>query len=145
MKRTDTFKCDEIRPECKKCIAFGVNCNYDPKTPDLQMSFGRAATITDNDPQQVAKRAFLANPTFLGNGVVEVPAVLTPTFTVSDSESSFDLDKYSLGLLERFQMRTILTLGTSKTAPIYQEISISEAFAVSVLFLSRVICMLTHL
>ena len=144
MKRTDTIQCDEIRPECKKCLAFGVDCNYDPKIPDLQMALGKAATINDNDPQQVAKRAFLANPTFLSNAVVEIPAALTPTITISDRHSSFDLDKYSLGLLHRFQMRTILTLGTSNTASIYQEVSIIEAFAVSFRFLSGVMCMLIH-
>ncbi|TVY52235.1 Sterol uptake control protein 2 [Lachnellula cervina] len=122
-------KCDEVRPECKKCIDFGVTCNYDPKIPDLQMVFDKAASINDNNARKVAKKSFLANSTLCGNEVVAIPAVLTPIISVSDGHSSFDLDHHGLGLLNRFETRTILTLGSAKTASIYQEVSVREALA----------------
>ncbi|TVY37331.1 hypothetical protein LSUB1_G004747 [Lachnellula subtilissima] len=122
-------KCDEVRPKCKKCIDFGVTCNYDLKIPDLQMVFDRPANDNDNDARKMAKKSSLVNSARYDNGVVKVPAVLIPLISVSDGQSNFDLDHYSLGLLNRFHTRTILTLGSAKTAPIYQAVSVREAFA----------------
>lgn len=95
------------------------------------MVFDKAASINDNNARKVAKKSFLANSTLCGNEVVAIPAVLTPIISVSDGHSSFDLDHHGLGLLNRFQTRTILTLGSAKTASIYQEVSVREALAVS--------------
>ncbi|TVY35114.1 Sterol uptake control protein [Lachnellula occidentalis] len=122
-------KCDEVRPECKKCIDFGVTCNYDLKIPDLQMVFDRPANTNDVDARKAVKKPFLVNPALCGNGVAKIPAVLTPIISVSDGHSGFDLDNHGVGLLNRFHTRTILTLGSAKTAPIYQDISVREALA----------------
>jgi len=38
-------QCDETSPNCKKCLSFGVSCNYDPKVPDLQAFNGTVAEV----------------------------------------------------------------------------------------------------
>jgi hypothetical protein len=139
---SDNLQCDEIRPECKKCINFGVTCNYDTKTPDLQMSLGRAApAVIDNLAHKVHAHKVAAkkpttqftNPAIFGQGVFDFSAILAPSF----ASESILLDKDSLGLLDRFKNRTISTLGTSRTAPIYKDVSLREAFAVRLLCLSN--------
>src|SRR2546423_1059040 len=39
------MQCDESKPRCARCIAYGVACNYDPKSPDLQLSVDGAFNI----------------------------------------------------------------------------------------------------
>jgi hypothetical protein len=34
-------QCDEDKPECKKCISYGVRCNYNAKSSDLQFVIER--------------------------------------------------------------------------------------------------------
>ncbi|TVY69038.1 Sterol uptake control protein [Lachnellula suecica] len=122
-------KCDEARPECNKCTTFGVTCNYDSKTPDLQMSFGKTAIVVDSSNHLLTKKkkndCFLINPGILGHGTLEIPATLPAPF----SGPTFEFNKHSLDLLYKFQFRTILTLGTARTAPIYRDVSVREAFA----------------
>jgi hypothetical protein len=143
-QNTDNGQCDEIRPECKKCINFGVTCNYDTKTPDLQMSLGKGApAIINNLAHKVHAHKVAANkptsgftnPAIFGQGVFKFSAILAPSF----ASESILLDKDSLGLLDRFKNRTISTLGTSRTAPIYKDVSVREAFAVCTQCLSNVV------
>src|SRR5579859_4710172 len=39
-------QCDESKPQCKRCTAYGALCNYDRKCSDLQLSVERATNIT---------------------------------------------------------------------------------------------------
>ena len=36
--QSNRFQCDELRPRCKKCKAYGVECDYDRSDVDLQLS-----------------------------------------------------------------------------------------------------------
>lgn len=38
MCTADDLQCDEIRPQCKKCLLFGVECNYGGTTKTLQLA-----------------------------------------------------------------------------------------------------------
>ncbi|KAI9731741.1 MAG: hypothetical protein M1834_004530 [Cirrosporium novae-zelandiae] len=111
-------KCDETKPKCKKCTAFGVSCNYDPKIPDLQMSLNRTAGI--KSPQ---KPPCPANQTFLRR--VQVPASLYPVI-ISDN-STFQFDRQSLDRLGRFQTRTAFSIGPTRATNLYQNLIINSA------------------
>jgi len=101
------------------------------------MSLGSGAPkVIDNLAQKIevkkkaprfANSAQFTNPAIFGQGVLELSAIRAPSF----ASESILLDKDSLGLLDRFRHRTIGTLGTTRTAPIYKDVSIREAFAVS--------------
>lgn len=105
-------KCDESRPKCQKCTTFGVSCNYDPKTPDLQMSFDGTSTI--KGPQ---KLLYSSDQTLVS--AISIPTLLHPTI-VLDNNPTFPLDKQSLDRLTRFQMRTVLSIGTARAASLHQ-------------------------
>lgn len=74
---------------------------------------------------------FFINPEILGDGAIEVPQLITPHITIMDQRATFELDRESLELLYKFQSRTILTLGTNKTAPTYRDVALREALTVS--------------
>jgi len=116
------LKCDETRPQCKKCTSFRVSCNYDPKAADLQLSIGEIASI--KSPQMSPRST---NQSL--HGMIQSPTCLVPAI-ISDSDSTFQLDGPSLDRLSRFQMRTVLSLGTAKGSRVYQNETIKFAFSV---------------
>ncbi|KAK9427001.1 hypothetical protein V1505DRAFT_95659 [Lipomyces doorenjongii] len=103
-------KCDETRPRCKECATFAVSCNYDPKVPDLQISFDGTASI-----KALQKQPYSINQALLG--MIDAPASLYPTIIVSDNNSTFQLDRQCLDRVRRFQIRTALSIGTAKVVP----------------------------
>ena len=121
---TDMFiQCDETRPECKKCTTFGYSCNYDLKTPDLQISFDGAAVI--KAPQNPL-RSMDQRPV----GTIEVSARHSSAINL-DSSLTFQLDRQSLERLGRFQSRTALLLGSPTAARILRNVAIKLAYSVS--------------
>lgn len=115
------IKCDETRPKCKKCTTFGVSCNYDPNTPDLQMTFGGSFTI--KAPQ---KSPCLSNQALFAK--MSLLASLHPAI-IPDNNSVLQLDRQSLDRLTRFQMRTVLSIGTARAARLYQTETVRLACA----------------
>ncbi|KAJ5084825.1 hypothetical protein NUU61_009404 [Penicillium alfredii] len=96
-------KCDEAQPQCQKCVGFGVACNYNaPHGPDLQpaQANGLAGQIV-----------FRAEPRL---------SLAHPSVIVGDGPGSFQLDAESLARLDRFQRRTVLTIGTPEVCTIYK-------------------------
>ncbi len=93
---TDSRQCDESKPECRRCTAYGVFCNYDRKYSDLQVSVERATNI-------------------------KLPQ--SPSYWPSKTEQ----------LLNKFQLRTALTVSTGKRLHIYQNEVVELAFSVSTL------------
>ena len=105
-------KCDETRPACRKCTAFGVSCNYDPNTPDLQLRTGQGICVDAPD-----KPCFSTNGTMLG--MINVSLNRHRVVPSRDGEI-FRLESQDLERLCRFQTRTVLTIGTKRTAEVYQ-------------------------
>jgi hypothetical protein len=116
------LECDETRPNCKKCTSFGVSCNYDSKAPDLQTSFDGTATIKSlQKPPRSINQALL--------GMTKVPAPLHPAL-ILDNNSTFQVDGQCLDRLGRFHMRTVLSIGTSRAARLFQSVAIKLACSV---------------
>jgi hypothetical protein len=116
------LKCDETRPQCKKCMSFRVSCNYDPKAADLQLSVGEIASIKSPQISPNSTNQSL-------HGMIESPTCLVPA-VISDNNSTFQLDGPSLDRLGRFQMRTALSLGTARGSRVYPNEIIKFAFSV---------------
>jgi hypothetical protein len=106
-----------------KCTDFGVSCNYDVKTPDLQICFDGTTTI--KAPQ---KPPYSTNQTLVSR--TEVPNSLYYPPIVSDGESSMQLDSQSLERLARFHKRTVLSIGSKRTAHLFQNLTIPLACSV---------------
>lgn len=104
-------KCDEARPECTHCLDFGVSCNYDPKVPDLQLRRGAAIYINaigSASPSVHESMLSMINASDQRNRAVGKKA-----------DGPFRFDTQDLERLGRFQNRTVLTIGTKRTAEVY--------------------------
>ena len=105
-------KCDEGKPRCKKCAAFGVVCNYDGRNAVLQLSSDRAFNldILETFPHPLNRT---------------IPSIIAPSLKqqlVKTFESSLScpLEEQDLELLSKFQARTVFTISTNTSLPIYQ-------------------------
>ncbi|KAJ5749180.1 uncharacterized protein N7511_010876 [Penicillium nucicola] len=106
-------KCDETHPRCRKCLEYGVSCNYPAQsqgqgqTPDL-------LTWQSNEPENngACQIIFNTNP---------ISKALLPPITVGNGPDSFSLDLESQARLHRFQTQVLPTIGTAKMAALYQE------------------------
>ncbi|OAP58907.1 hypothetical protein AYL99_06204 [Fonsecaea erecta] len=101
-------KCNEVRPMCAKCLEYGVLCNYDPSIPDLQP---RAVA-------SVEKPVFGTTKPILAM----VNASLDKNTHGLESHSRvMRFDKSDLARLDRFQSRTVLSIGTKRVARVFQQ------------------------
>ncbi|KAI1131409.1 hypothetical protein F5Y10DRAFT_233606 [Nemania abortiva] len=85
------IKCDESRPQCKRCASFGLLCNIVLGIPDLQPithdSRGLLATLSRVEPR----------------------APLTNSIWTSDSSSYYQLDAKCQDFLTRYLGRSLIT------------------------------------
>ncbi|KAF4629536.1 hypothetical protein G7Y89_g8614 [Cudoniella acicularis] len=115
-------KCDEARPECKKCLSFGVACNYNPATTaDLELSVGRTASIR-NGPE----RGWVVNPT--------IPRPIDPTgsllwSTSSEKYSGFNFDRSCHDRLHKFYRRTVLSIGPQEGPNLFRNVTLELAYS----------------
>jgi hypothetical protein len=116
-------QCDETKPKCNKCTTFGVTCNYDPKAADLQMSFD--GVVSMKIPPK--STAIISQPP---RPITKMPDFLYPPI-ISDNLSSYHMDRQSLERLDRFHRRTVLSLGTARTAPLFQAEVFKLAYSVN--------------
>jgi hypothetical protein len=128
LQRTSTeprLQCDESKPRCNRCTAFGVFCNYDCKYSDLQPSVDGAFNI------ETLQRF----PCSLSQ---TIPSMIAPPLRQQsmgslESNALYQLGKQDLELLSKFQTRTVLTISTDKSLRIYQNEIIKLAFSVRTL------------
>ncbi|KAG9231116.1 hypothetical protein BJ875DRAFT_470444 [Amylocarpus encephaloides] len=113
-------KCDEARPQCLKCVDYGVTCNHDATIPDLEMFGAKLVHLESNSTTQVS-------PIRITQPKPSVPRFLYPPVISTDGYSSFELDRGCLDRLNRFRTRTVLSIGPPKTACVYQNIAVSMA------------------
>jgi hypothetical protein len=148
----DCPKCDETRPKCTKCTSFGVACNYDPKAADLQMSFNGTFSAKNKSTQKVLSgsnpiRDFICaldDPREAFSNVIQAPATPYPTIFSNDN-ATFQLNRHTWDRLSRFQRRTVLTIGTNKTAEIYQSEITKLACSVSTQHVTQSPCLIPYL
>ena len=122
------IKCDERRPECRKCEVYGVECTYD-KSLALQLKARRETT--SQSPSSVPTSISISSVTFAAIGT----ALGSGTY---DKYSSNYLSKHfslaSIETLDFFQKYTMETIATSsEILNLYQEYLMPLAISVSML------------
>ncbi|KAF5867794.1 putative c6 finger domain protein [Botrytis fragariae] len=115
-------KCDETRPHCLKCKDYGYACNYDSKTPDLELIYSETTT----SQIELGQSSWSINST-PSRQMTSIPTTLEPFCVVGDDISLFELDRQSLHRLDRFRYRTVPTLGTPTTAGGFHEFAVLMA------------------
>jgi hypothetical protein len=114
------LQCDEAKPKCKKCIAFGVSCSYGPKgdtsVGELVLSF-EAASYMNMDACAPSKPPVSMSQTMLD--LINYNLQHSPTGTLMGGQI-YKVTTQDLDLLDRFSKRAILTIGTDITKWIIQ-------------------------
>ncbi len=106
------MKCDEFEPQCKKCKAFGVLCNYDCKVSDLQPFVDRTSNfkVVQDTSHSLGES---------GLGIV-FPALRSQSVASLASITLNELGGQNLELLDKFQARTIPTICFENNLVMYQ-------------------------
>ncbi|OHE92148.1 hypothetical protein CORC01_12551 [Colletotrichum orchidophilum] len=147
-------KCDETKPKCVKCVSYGVTCSYAPTSAatalsvevafkvDLSSTVTTTTTITTTTPTppQPKQRTCSAPPLQRAAPPPRaqppfppryVPPPLPCTGSMESPDAAYQLTPTDVRLLERFQKRTILSLGTPRSRSIYEKKTLPIAFCVS--------------
>ncbi|KAJ9611471.1 hypothetical protein H2200_004655 [Cladophialophora chaetospira] len=108
-------KCSEARPYCTQCLEFGVLCNYDSRIPDLQplaaaSNVVRLDTVIDKSPLLTTEPVL----DMVNN------AMQKDNFSSKWKPGLLRFDNADLARLDRFQKRTVLTIGVRRVARIFQ-------------------------
>lgn len=110
------LQCDELKPKCKKCMAFGVSCNYgaagSTSVGELVLSFEGASCM-----EAPSKAPISMNQTMLD--LINYNMRNSPTGKLL-GDQIYKLTAQDLAVLDRFSNRTILTIGTDVTKWILQ-------------------------
>ena len=143
-------KCDEKRPACHKCRDFGVACTYDGKilalsfagessfslnelsTPNREATSSIKANMRD-DSLNIARTQQLSRSRRLGeSSTVLAQFTGLPSPPDSDGENSnYAFERSELEIFQRFNERTVLSVGNSQTSQIYQREIFQLACSVS--------------
>ncbi|KAJ6020958.1 hypothetical protein N7540_006462 [Penicillium herquei] len=106
-------KCDEARPHCLRCRTYGVKCNFNSNTTDLQpLKERRDQPRKQTQPHCTPLRPSLDNAIW-----------------ASDGMSFYKLDRYDWDLFNRFRHRTLYSLGGSDIVQIYEDHMLKASFA----------------
>ncbi|KAJ3937949.1 uncharacterized protein N0V96_011948 [Colletotrichum fioriniae] len=132
-------KCDETKPRCVKCVSYGVICSYAPTSAATALSVEVAfsvdlssASTTPTPPQTradpVPQPTGAAPPAQAPFPPRYVPPPLPQTGSMESPDAAYQLTPTDIRLLERFQKRTVLSLGSPKSRTIYEKKTLPIAF-----------------
>lgn len=125
-----------------KCVSYGVICSYAPTSAATALSVEVAfsvdlssASTTPTPPQTRADPApqptGAAPPAQAPFPPRYVPPPLPQTGSMESPDAAYQLTPTDVRLLERFQKRTVLSLGSPKSRTIYEKKTLPIAFCVS--------------
>lgn len=139
------LQCDETKPTCGKCKAYGVVCNYKRTDPDLQPAPGHGSqwgvfSLKDSPhgksqsnasapapPPRTSSRRFPGNTDGCSTPLTPQPS--NPLISADDA-SSLELDARSVGFLDSFRRHTAATLGGQTMQTIVDTQILPLAFSV---------------
>ncbi|KAH7115213.1 hypothetical protein B0J11DRAFT_127104 [Dendryphion nanum] len=157
-------KCDETRPECEKCLAFGVSCNYDGRTASLDLSTQGSFQVVLSAPptpspesgnRAASEQRELSSPDYdaaqpsssVSPNQTDVAMLYgAPWAEPADAQAHqgpayWTLSPTDMDTLRRFRERTILTIGP--TSSVSQTASIMSDLALTYPFLTHTMLSLT--
>lgn len=110
---------------CEKCISFGVTCNYNTLIPDLQPNTGAADELGID---QLSDEHLVSVGLSANGHVLNMVNIYLNVDVEGDAALQKDLTSNDMDRLNRFQTRTITTMGTKSTARLYRKEMIHLAF-----------------
>ncbi|KAH8812991.1 hypothetical protein F5884DRAFT_899193 [Xylogone sp. PMI_703] len=123
------IKCDEARPNCQRCKAFGVSCNYNSTTPDLHTGPDHVLEFDSPNSRTVTTDRVVQRPSYLTNQFRLPRSMPHYPFVIGDRNHIIELDIACMERFKRFLVRTVLTVGTLDGAHLFQRVVPGLAFA----------------
>ncbi|KAI1813383.1 hypothetical protein GGS20DRAFT_481097 [Poronia punctata] len=87
------LKCDEAKPQCKRCKSYGVLCNFVPGVSDLQLVAGAAAT---------------GKPPILHGRGAQPRSPITSAVWTADASTSYQLNTRCQDFITRYLGRSLV-------------------------------------
>ena len=103
-------RCDENKPECDRCVKFGVSCSYGTGSCDLESSL--AGSFQVEIPKSCSVNKTIINM---------INACQDHTAAKASNLSAYHLNQDDLAVLQRFQYRTVFCVGTDKSVYFYRD------------------------
>ena len=117
------LQCDETRPQCNKCINYGVTCNYDGiATEELQLP-GEGAFSFTSKPNEIIFRGEKEIPKDSMSPEAnddKIDSMLDMPMELHESDETYHISKEDLEILRIFKDQTVFTIGTAQTVHIYR-------------------------
>lgn len=109
-------KCNELRPMCEQCLDFGVLCNYNSNIPDLQPRSSSTSNVVQLGP------VIDKSPLLTSEPVLDMvnAALLEDSLGPSWKFGTMRFDQADLARLDKFQSRTVMTIGIKRVARVFQ-------------------------
>ncbi|KAJ5257147.1 hypothetical protein N7478_013251 [Penicillium angulare] len=106
-------KCDEARPQCLRCRAYGVQCTFTHNTTDLQpLLESREQNNPKSNHPDSSPRASITNGIWAEDGM-----------------SFFNLNSHDWGLFNKFRYRTVYSLGGDALVHIHENHMLKASFS----------------
>ena len=127
-------KCDERRPACARCKDFGVACTYDGKVSSLSFAGESSFSLNDlsapnhananerdHSPDIVRMQQLSRSQRLSESSAVLAQLTGLPSPPDSDvGNSNCAVGRPELEIFQRFNERTVLSVGSASTSKIYQ-------------------------
>ncbi|KAK3700108.1 hypothetical protein LTR37_016111 [Vermiconidia calcicola] len=117
-------KCDEAHPQCEKCIAYGVTCNYDGDATDELQLPGEGAFTFISQPHQYAPAAepeSAPKDSLSPEGWYDkVEGMLGMPLELHDIDEPYYVTEADVEAMRNFRDKTVWTIGTAQTVRFYR-------------------------
>ena len=130
------MQCDEAKPECQKCVGYGVNCNYDGTGFDELKLPGEGAIIFSTIPatngpstrQDLIKDSM--SPENDDDNIL-IDSLIGMPLKLHNDEGYYRITKEDVEIIRRFKDRTVFTIGTAHSVLIYRREVVQMVASVS--------------
>ncbi|KAK3718917.1 hypothetical protein LTR37_004833 [Vermiconidia calcicola] len=117
--------CDEAHPQCEKCIAYGVTCNYDGDATDELQLAGEGAFTFISQPHQYAPAAepdAAPRDSLSPEGYDDkVERMLGMPLELHDIGEPYYVTEDDVEAMRNFRDKTVWTIGTAQTVRFYRQ------------------------
>ena len=118
-------KCDEGKPQCEKCISYGVTCDYDGDGCDELQLPGEGAFRFISQPLENAptnKREYLLPKDSMSPDDKDdkIEGMLNVPISLHETGELYYISKEDVEILYHFRDSTVFTIGTAQTVPLYR-------------------------
>lgn len=117
------LQCDESHPQCKRCVDYGVTCNYDGDAKDeLQLPGEGAFSFTSKpdhfapDPVPWVPKDSLSPE----SNDYKIDNMLGSPMELHETDEVYHMTKEDIDTLRMFKDQTVFTIGTAQTTHVYR-------------------------